>query len=692
MKYLVFIVYVCFGHFVFGQEETKVLEASFEHSKSDVEKAKIASDLAWKLKDSDPKTSLYYAKKALHLSRKTGQPKLEAYSLTDIGNYYKRREAYKEALNHYRQSLEIRQAMGEARIVASAYNQIGLLYKQQENYDSADVYFRKGLEIIDRQKDVKMALKLLDGHAMTRYHLGHPEEALACLDSSFLLAKQIKDSTVLANVLQRKGILHYYLKHPSLALKYYAKAKVYFQKLNNVNGLIDIMINESALYLSKGDRAEAERLLLEAERESISKRFESNLFSIYTNLAEFHRDNPDISKKYLEKAYQNAKSYNKIPGMLESGISLGFLALRAGDLKEVKRHIAEIELMLYDGAAGRIRLSYYRLKSQYLSKTNHFEEALNYSNKALYLKDSLQTGLNHLRDISAILANERHEKEMALQALKTSEAEQESIRSQVFLNQMIIGSLIAIISVLILLFFGKRKRLRVEHEKRIQEENFKAELQRKEVEADLLFLEESLKLETDIRQKIGRDLHDSLGSKLAVVQMTLESMNLEDKNGTIRNVTELVEESCQDMRNISHDLIRDDASVQSIDLYFSRHCEMISENGALKIEYTLIGEPYPIAKYVKKHLHAIVTLLLDNVIKHANAKKASLQLFYHDDSLNIEIADDGIGFQTDALPRSGVGLENAKVRIDQIGGTMKIDSDSKHGTIISISIPGLHVS
>ncbi len=206
------------------------------------------------------------------------------------------------------------------------------------------------------------------------------------------------------------------------------------------------------------------------------------------------------------------------------------------------------------------------------------------------------------------------------------------------------------------------------------------------------FLEESLKLETEIRQRIGRDLHDQLGSKLAVIQIRLESIikKIFSKNkeiGQLNEIIDLVDNSCKELREVSHDLITHDFSIYGLDKSLENHCRNISNSGQLNINYSLIGTPYTTSPNVKKHLHATIILLIDNIIQHANAQNASLQLYYHDDCINVELDDDGIGFDPCMNQTNGVGITNAKSRVEKLGGTIEISSKKKQGTFISISIP-----
>jgi signal transduction histidine kinase len=679
---------------VFSQSNAEDDINAFHSSKSDVEKAQLASDIAWELRNSLPDSSLHYAEEALRLSVQTNQPKIQAYSLADIGNYYKRSENYLLALKYYKNSLSVREKIKDLELTISGYNQIALLFKQQEKYDSAAYYFETGLSLLKQKPNSVLTLKLYDGYAMTLYHLGEAERALAYLDSSYVLAENVQDSAVIANVLQRKGVIRQYLGQPSLALKYYAEADAYFHNLGDINGEIDIKINQASVYQQQGQMDEAEKALLAAEKQSIQNGFKNNLFSIYTNLADLYQNELPRSKAYYEKAYENAERFNKVPAQIETGIALGFIALKQDEVTEAGQRIQEIDSLMQSNVLKTpIILDFYRLKAGYFKALNDYQEAYRYANKAMWLKDSVHNELNHLQDLSAILDHERNEKKLALEALKTSRAENERIVAESRLSRLVMWSLVVILFFLILLFLGRRKRLKIAHEKKMEKQRFKTALKQKEVEADLLFLQESLKLETKIRQKIGRDLHDNLGSKLAVIQISLEGIsqnkpeNRPDEEKELERITELVEQSCEEMRTISHDLIQQNQAAQSLHFYLKNYVDTILQTGALEIDYNLVGEPYDVSFQMKKHIYAVVSLLLDNVIKHAQAKEASLQLFYHEDSINFEIIDNGIGFNHNGKRKKGVGLNNAQHRIQQLNGTIDIDSNHGKGTIISITIP-----
>lgn len=77
--------------------------------------------------------------------------------------------------------------------------------------------------------------------------------------------------------------------------------------------------------------------------------------------------------------------------------------------------------------------------------------------------------------------------------------------------------------------------------------------------------------------------------------------------------------------------------------------------------------------------------LVSNVIKHAQATEAEVQLTKHSDYLNIVVTDNGIGLDTHKKP-TGIGLRNIQERLQKVKGAFSIDS-SPQGTSVNIDIP-----
>ena len=86
------------------------------------------------------------------------------------------------------------------------------------------------------------------------------------------------------------------------------------------------------------------------------------------------------------------------------------------------------------------------------------------------------------------------------------------------------------------------------------------------------------------------------------------------------------------------------------------------------------------------NIYRIVQELVNNVIKHAQASKVEIRLSIAEKKINIEVVDNGKGFDT-KVKASGIGVRSMKSRVHNLGGEIDIKSVIDKGTEISLSIP-----
>ena len=78
---------------------------------------------------------------------------------------------------------------------------------------------------------------------------------------------------------------------------------------------------------------------------------------------------------------------------------------------------------------------------------------------------------------------------------------------------------------------------------------------------------------------------------------------------------------------------------------------------------------------------------LTNVIKHAQAGQVWVDLSREDSTVNLTVQDNGIGMDEETSESNGIGLAGLRERITVVGGTLKISSAPKRGTILSAQFP-----
>lgn len=195
------------------------------------------------------------------------------------------------------------------------------------------------------------------------------------------------------------------------------------------------------------------------------------------------------------------------------------------------------------------------------------------------------------------------------------------------------------------------------------------------------------------RERIGRDLHDSIIQSLYGINLTLEhSQHLAGTRPT-QAVTRLedaigaVTEVIKDIRSYVLDLHPgngEDSLVEALE----RVVREFRANTLLPVEFQP-GDSLPhLAADQRLHLQLLVREALANVARHAQAGRVIVSAKVQDDQLRLVIADDGRGFDVDAASLGeGLGLRTMTERARLLGGTMEVRSHTGAGTTIQVDVP-----
>lgn len=223
-----------------------------------------------------------------------------------------------------------------------------------------------------------------------------------------------------------------------------------------------------------------------------------------------------------------------------------------------------------------------------------------------------------------------------------------------------------------------------------QEEKNQLLMEQTETEKKILRL--SIEAQDKERQRIAKDLHDDLGSNLAMIKLRTEMLLENQKNGnsnSLREIHSMLDGACKDLRYISHELMPADLSTKVMRTMIEELVEKLSVQHKVAIKYHVDDIPtLPID--TKVNLFRIIKELMNNVLKHAQASEAAIQLFHIPNSPTIvlEISDNGKGMPKEVLEgkSNGMGLKNLEKRVEYLKGTLNIQS-SGLGTSVQIEVP-----
>lgn len=194
--------------------------------------------------------------------------------------------------------------------------------------------------------------------------------------------------------------------------------------------------------------------------------------------------------------------------------------------------------------------------------------------------------------------------------------------------------------------------------------------------------EEILKAQEQEQKRIAADLHDELGGNLAAIKMTLQSFNLPEPQSDTLNY--LIDIASNNARHIAHNLMPPEFENTSLQILLEKFYQRINMEGKINFHFYYSGKNNRFNKQEDLVIYRIIMELTSNIVKHAHATEAAIQLIYHEKQLTIAAEDNGKGFTKETSP--GMGLKNVEARVHFLSGSINVDSGNK-GTTIMIQIP-----
>ncbi len=196
------------------------------------------------------------------------------------------------------------------------------------------------------------------------------------------------------------------------------------------------------------------------------------------------------------------------------------------------------------------------------------------------------------------------------------------------------------------------------------------------------------------RQLVAEDLHDNLGSALATLKLHIENLRQSldkkkvDPEKLLDKAEDLIEEAYQKVRSIAHAKNSGVIANQGLLVAINLMAEKVSAANSIEIDVIHFGLEKPLENSLEISLFRIIQELTTNVIKHANAKHATINISQDQEGITLLVEDDGIGMKTSQIKSTqGMGLHSIETRVEHINGSFTIDSTPTKGTTIIIQIP-----
>lgn len=537
---------------------------------------------------------------------------------------------YKEALIIGQQQLELSLKLNEKKRASNAYNNIALQYHALGNFHLSAENFIKGLRLSEQLNDSLNQRITYTNMASLFFDIGDKKKSLYYSQKGYDLAIKLKDEVQIARSLVNLGCSKTLNGNYKEAIADFKQVIAFGKNTGDITMELIGIINIADIYIRTKDYTKA----------------------LEWNQKGYAMLNPNTHGDYdiyilggLANSYFNLKQYKKADHFFKQVIGNAEDQLTKNELRDL-----------------------YLIGSNLKEQLGKPAEALMLRKKYQTLSDSMLNAntQNSIQEQEIKYQSSLKEKTLAQQKLKLSNHRYELQKKNKWLIFSIsLCALFMTLSLLIYLVYRQRQKASLaEREKQL--------------------LQARLTGEEKERSRQARELHDGVGGILSAARMQMSTLKDEivgSQIGTYAQTLSLINYASEEVRNISHNLAPEVVLNEGLEMAITRFCKRISQPG-LSINCYLIGKIPALKSEYELLIYRIVQEAVNNILKHAKATEAIVQLSINDTILSLTIEDNGIGFDTAIFSKTGMGLMNLQSRTMNLGGTFEISSLPNSGTTI----------
>jgi signal transduction histidine kinase len=196
------------------------------------------------------------------------------------------------------------------------------------------------------------------------------------------------------------------------------------------------------------------------------------------------------------------------------------------------------------------------------------------------------------------------------------------------------------------------------------------------------------------RNRLARELHDSVTQLLYSVTLyseaaaeTLASGEIKTAMEHLRDLRDTAQEALREMRLLIYELHRPALEQRCLSRAIQARLDAVEGRGGMHAELLVEGDEQ-ISPQIQEELYNIAHEALNNALKHAQANSVQVHLRFGDAETEMEISDDGVGFEPSMDGTGGgFGIPGMMERAQKLGGTMKIESAPGAGTRVIARVP-----
>lgn len=415
-----------------------------------------------------------------------------------------------------------------------------------------------------------------------------------------------------------------------------------------------------------------------------------NMGIVYKDLGQL-----DKALAMFERAIEIRKQLNQPQSNLGLYVNISNVYILNKEYDQAEKYLQKA-LTMTEGLKGaeNIRVMAFQNMAELHAQKGMYKEAYDYHIQYKNAADSL-TSLQIKKDQAAFdkrleLTEKNARLALSQETIKNQKAQNEKQKKILIVTT--IGIIALIILVIVIFLYGKQKR---KNQKLI----FDSEQEKRQNEIlkllnanEISNMNAFMKGQEKERSRIASDLHDRLGSLLSTVKLHFSALQVSlEQSGSehldsLNNTIALLDKSVDEVRSVSHNLTKGVITQFGLLAAVETIQEAINATGKLKMVVVDTGFDTRLESEVEINLFRVIQEMVTNAIKHARAKELIIQFVQNDDSINIIVEDDGVGFNPNQINSDGIGLQNMYNRINEIGATYNLDTKIGNGTTYVIEL------
>lgn len=637
--------------FAFAQtgELTSLLD-KLKHSKPDTNQVKLLNKIGDEYAYNDIKTARKYYHDAYELSKKLDFLRGIVRYYSSEGELLNIEGKYDQTMLLLREGVKQSTARKDRMREGIMYENMGNTFVLMQKLDSATHYYFKSLKIFESVNDSVKIANVYNDLSSVFTQTDKQEIALKYINQAIVISQDFQDGFYLSHLINKENIL-WKLKRRNEADVMNNEIIALARQLNDTVAMADALQNFCNHDAETGKYSNLMKHAIELEKlnPALQTAERTSLANYWLSVAYYYNKDFQKSQFYIKKALDNSE--------------------KQVNLQHLQQMYYQYAKILLVQNQDPIQAEKYNALADSLNEISH-------NNTILKTTKELETKY------------ETDKKELTLRQLENEN------NSKKRLVSLLIFSIIILTGALVFFGLWMRNRIRIRKQEQVLHEQ---KLKQLENEKQILASRAVLQGQDEERSRLAKDLHDGLGGILSSVKYSFLTMKqtfiLQEEHAlAFEKSMNLLDSSLAELRRVSHNMMPESLVKLGLEEALKDYIQTISENSGVKFIYQSFGlDTLLLENIYKTTIFRVIQELTTNIIRHAKANEALVQVMVKNNQINITIEDNGVGFEPQQVNKlKSMGIQNLYNRIEYLKGRIDLQTKPNDGCSYYIEIPLNH--